>query len=187
MTQCVLLAKLLTFALLHFVLQDKLACYSRQLLTSYCCIPVPYNEKEIFFFGVSSRRSSRSSQYHSPSASLVLVVGAQTQITVMLSGLCLISCECQSKSSVCCLHPHSLSSFKCNAHPTPTPRGFPGCLRALSALLSLTAGFGSPSVFPARERTILAIRLGMTRVVPRRAPPPHAWSTPLLSSTASCS
>ena len=33
--QCVLLAKLLAFALLHFVLRAKLACYSRYLLTSY--------------------------------------------------------------------------------------------------------------------------------------------------------
>ena len=28
---------------------DKLACYFRYLLTSYCCIPVPFDEKEIFF------------------------------------------------------------------------------------------------------------------------------------------
>ena len=28
----------------------KLACYSRYLLTSYFCIPVPYNEKNIFFW-----------------------------------------------------------------------------------------------------------------------------------------
>ena len=37
------------FALLHFVLKAKLACYSRYLLTSYFCIPVPYDEKDIFF------------------------------------------------------------------------------------------------------------------------------------------
>ena len=37
---------LLAFALLHFVLQPKLACYSGYLLTSYFCIPVPYNEKD---------------------------------------------------------------------------------------------------------------------------------------------
>ena len=29
------------FALLHFVLQGKLACYSRYLLTSYFGIPIP--------------------------------------------------------------------------------------------------------------------------------------------------
>ena len=33
--------------ILHF--KVKLACYSRCLLTSYFCIPVPYNEKDIFF------------------------------------------------------------------------------------------------------------------------------------------
>ena len=33
--------------ILHF--KAKLACYSRYLLTSYFCIPVPYNEKDIFF------------------------------------------------------------------------------------------------------------------------------------------
>ena len=35
------------------------ACYSRYLLTSYFCIPVPYDEK-IIFFCVSSRRSCNS-------------------------------------------------------------------------------------------------------------------------------
>ena len=44
--QGVLLAKLLAFALLHFVLRAKLACYSRYLLTSYFCILVPYNDGE---------------------------------------------------------------------------------------------------------------------------------------------
>ena len=49
--QCVLLAKtLLAFALLHSVLQAKFVYYSRYLLTSYFCIPVPYDEKDIFFF-----------------------------------------------------------------------------------------------------------------------------------------
>ena len=41
---------LLAFALLHFVLsKTKLICYSGYLLTSYFCLPIPYNEKEIFF------------------------------------------------------------------------------------------------------------------------------------------
>ena len=31
-------------------LKAKLACYSRYLLTSYFCIPIPYDEKDIFFF-----------------------------------------------------------------------------------------------------------------------------------------
>ena len=41
---------LLAFALLHFILKVKLACYSRYLLTSYFCIPIPYDEKDIFFW-----------------------------------------------------------------------------------------------------------------------------------------
>ena len=40
---------LLAFDLLHFVLQGQFACYSKYLLTSYFCIPVLYNEKDIFF------------------------------------------------------------------------------------------------------------------------------------------
>ena len=38
------------FALLHFVLKAKFACYSRYLLTSCFCIPVPYSEKDILFW-----------------------------------------------------------------------------------------------------------------------------------------
>ena len=38
--------------------KTKLACYSRYLLTSFFCIPVPYDEKDVFF-GVTSRRSYR--------------------------------------------------------------------------------------------------------------------------------
>ena len=57
---CSLGKTLLAFALLHFVFKAKLTCYSRYLLTFYFCIPVPYDEKDIFcFFGVSSRRSWR--------------------------------------------------------------------------------------------------------------------------------
>ena len=60
--QCVLLAKF-CWPLPFFILysKDKLVCYSRCLLVSYFCILVPYGEKDIFFFGVSSRRSRRSS------------------------------------------------------------------------------------------------------------------------------
>ena len=36
----------------------------------------PYDKKDIFFFGVSSRRSCRSSHNRSTSASLALLVGA---------------------------------------------------------------------------------------------------------------
>ena len=48
--QCVLLAKL-CYPLTCFILYTmaKFACYSRYLLTSYFCIPIPYNEKDIFF------------------------------------------------------------------------------------------------------------------------------------------
>ena len=44
---CSLGKTLLAFDLPHFVFL--LACYSRYLLTSYLCIPVPYSEKDIFF------------------------------------------------------------------------------------------------------------------------------------------
>ena len=64
----------------------KFACYSRCFLTSYFCIPVPDNEKDISF-GYSSRRSCRSLQNHSSSASSALLVRSQTWITVILNGL----------------------------------------------------------------------------------------------------
>ena len=47
--QCILLAKLLAFSLLHFVLQGQICLLLQLFLTSYFCIPVPYNEKDIFF------------------------------------------------------------------------------------------------------------------------------------------
>ena len=62
----------------------KFACYSRYFLTSYFCIPVM---KRTSFFRVSSKRSYRSSQNRSTSASSVLLVGAQTWITMILNGL----------------------------------------------------------------------------------------------------
>ena len=58
MTSVFFCQTLLAFALLHFVLQAKLACYFRYLLTNYFCIPVHYDVKDIFFllfFGVISR------------------------------------------------------------------------------------------------------------------------------------
>ena len=51
---------LLGFALLHYLLQGTYSCYSRYFFTSYFCILVPYNEKDIFF-GCLSNRSCRSS------------------------------------------------------------------------------------------------------------------------------
>ena len=48
--QCVLLTKtLLTFALLHSVLQGQTCCYSQYLLTSYFCILISYDEKRHLF------------------------------------------------------------------------------------------------------------------------------------------
>ena len=48
--QCVLLSELY-YPLPCFILYSKakFACYSRYLLTSYFCIPVPYNGKDIFW------------------------------------------------------------------------------------------------------------------------------------------
>ena len=59
--QCILLAKL-CYSLPCFILYSKvkLASYSRYCLTSYFCIPVPYDEKGMFF-GVSSKMSCKSS------------------------------------------------------------------------------------------------------------------------------
>ena len=60
--QCVLLPLpcFILYSKVKFALE-----YSRCFLTSYFCIPVPYNEKDIFFFffffGVSSKRPCRSS------------------------------------------------------------------------------------------------------------------------------
>ena len=47
--QCVLLAKLLAFALLHFVLQGQ-TCLLLQVSLDFLlfCIPVPYDEKDIY-------------------------------------------------------------------------------------------------------------------------------------------
>ena len=86
--ECVLLTNILQ-PLPCFILYSKakFACYSRYLLTSYLCILVSYNEKGIFFLDVSSRRSCRSLQNYSTSASSALLVGAQAWITVILNVL----------------------------------------------------------------------------------------------------
>ena len=44
---CSLDKTLLAFAQLHFVLKDKLASSSRYFLTSYFCITIPNDEKDI--------------------------------------------------------------------------------------------------------------------------------------------
>ena len=52
--QCIFLAKLYQ-SLPCFILYSKakFACYSRCFLTSYFCIPVPYNEKDILFIKIT--------------------------------------------------------------------------------------------------------------------------------------
>ena len=47
----------------------------------------PMMKRASFFFDIHSRRSCRSSQNHSTSASLALIVGTQTWITMILNGL----------------------------------------------------------------------------------------------------
>ena len=46
---CSLVKTLLAFALFILYSKAKVACYSSYLLTSYLCIPVPYDEKGIFW------------------------------------------------------------------------------------------------------------------------------------------
>ena len=48
-SMCFLDRTLLTFALLHSVLQGQIFGYCWYLLTSYFCISVPYNEMDIYF------------------------------------------------------------------------------------------------------------------------------------------
>ena len=47
--QFILLAKLLAFDLVCFVLQGQICLLLQCLLTSFFCVPDPYNEKDIFF------------------------------------------------------------------------------------------------------------------------------------------
>ena len=47
--QCIRLAKLLGFALLHFVLQGQTSLLLQVSLDFLFCIPVPCDEKDIFF------------------------------------------------------------------------------------------------------------------------------------------
>ena len=54
---------LLGSGLLHFVFKAKHDCSSRYLLTSYFCIPFPYDGKKNFF-GVNSRRSNIRKQFN---------------------------------------------------------------------------------------------------------------------------
>ena len=80
---------LLAFALLHFVLQGQtylLLWVSLDLLLLHSN-PLWWKGYLFFFFHASSRRSCRSSQNQSTSASWASVAGAWTGITVRLNGL----------------------------------------------------------------------------------------------------
>ena len=73
---------LLSFALLQFVLQAKLAYYFTYLLTSNFFIPIPYDENDIVYVCVCvcvcvcvSSMSCSSLENQSTSASLASVVG----------------------------------------------------------------------------------------------------------------
>ena len=82
--QCVLLAKLCYLALFILYSKAKLACYSRDVLTSYFYIPVPYDEKDTFFCS-KFRRSFRLPL--NCSASLALVFGARKVKATQLSSV----------------------------------------------------------------------------------------------------
>ena len=62
------------------------ACYSRCFLTSYFCIPVPYNEKGIFWECYFQKVLQIFIEPFT-SASSALLFGAQTWITVILNDL----------------------------------------------------------------------------------------------------
>ena len=83
----------------------KLACYSRCFLNSYFCIPVPYNEKNIFF-GVNSKGSCRSLQNCSTSASSVLALDKSMSLYK-----CPRQFRFKSHISLIFLSKHSISFF----------------------------------------------------------------------------
>ena len=68
---------LFAFALLQSVLQGQICLLLQVFLDFLICIPVPYNEKDIFF----------GCQFQKVSASSALLVGAQTWITLILNNL----------------------------------------------------------------------------------------------------
>ena len=78
---------LLAFAPCYFVLQGQI-CLLLQVFLDFLLFafqsPIM---KRTSFLGAGSRRSCRSSQNRSMSASSVLLIGAQTWITVILNGL----------------------------------------------------------------------------------------------------
>ena len=88
--QCVLLATL-CWPLPCFILysEAKFACYSRYLLTSFFCIPVPYYEDDIFFCVCVLFLEGRVGLYITVLFLFfsAVVVGALTWVTVTMSGL----------------------------------------------------------------------------------------------------
>ena len=69
---CVLLAKL-CWPLPCFILYSKakFSCYSRYLLTFYFCIPVPYDEKDIFFWCPLKKHNYFLTQIYSATSHLL--------------------------------------------------------------------------------------------------------------------
>ena len=63
----------------------KFACYSRHLLTSLFCIPVPFNEKDIFF-GYQFQNILQVFIEPFNFSFFRILTGTQTQITVILNG-----------------------------------------------------------------------------------------------------
>ena len=80
---CILLAKLLVFVQLHFVLQGQICLLFQVSWLSTFAVKSPII-KRTSFFCVSCRRSCRSSQNCSTSAFSAWVVGAYTWVTVTL-------------------------------------------------------------------------------------------------------
>ena len=83
---CSLDKNLLAFALLHLVLQDQTCLLFLVSLDFIFLHSNPLQLKDTFF-GVSSRKSYRSSENHSTSAYSASVIGAQTDFNVILNGL----------------------------------------------------------------------------------------------------
>ena len=73
------------FTLLHSVFQGQICLLLQVFLDSYSCIPVPYNEKDIFL-GCQFQKVLQISTEPFNFISSVLLVGAQTWIIVILNG-----------------------------------------------------------------------------------------------------
>ena len=96
--QCVLLAKLLAFPCLILYSKAKFSYYSRYILTSYFCIPVPCNEKEICFCPRTNHRAAIPDMGHCSSIFHQAVLAPEVlSHHVMLSNLCIGSSHLSSK------------------------------------------------------------------------------------------